>query len=99
MSLISNKVRASVKQIINKVGSSPAYIRGALFDQLKPFALFDAGIIYQSELTIDWHPHSGVATITFPYDADLNHADSEGNGDTIKSRWPRAFGITSSIRW
>ena len=85
MSVNSKKGRASVKQVINKVGSSPSYIRGGLFDQLKPFALFDAGVIHQPELTIDWHPHSGVATITFPYDADLHHADSEGNGDTIKS--------------
>ncbi|MCJ8338069.1 MAG: pirin family protein [Pseudomonadales bacterium] len=81
-----SSVKATIKQIINKLVGSPAYIRGEILDQLKPFALFDAGVIAQPELTIDWHPHSGVATITFPYDADLNHADSEGNGDTIKSR-------------
>jgi len=34
-------------------------------------------------LLIDWHPHSGVATITFPYDATLHHADSAGNGGII----------------
>ena len=79
-------VKATIKQIINKLAGSPAYIRPEILDQLKPFALFDAGVIAQPELTIDWHPHSGVATITFPYDADLIHADSVGNGDTIKSR-------------
>ncbi len=79
-------IKANVKQIINKQGGNPAYIRGEIFHQLKPFALFDSGVINQAELTIDWHPHSGVATITFPYDAELNHADSEGNVDTIKSR-------------
>lgn len=81
-----NLIKASVKQIINKQGGNPAYIRGEIFNQLKPFALFDSGIINQEELIIDWHPHSGVATITLPYDADLKHADSEGNADTIKSR-------------
>ncbi len=86
MNIIKNRAIANVKQIIKKTSGSPAYVRGDLFDQLKPFALFDAGILNQPELTIGWHPHSGVATITFPYDADLIHADSEGNGDTIKSR-------------
>jgi redox-sensitive bicupin YhaK (pirin superfamily) len=75
-----------IKQVIKKQKGSPAYIRGSLFEQLKPFALFDAGIIPKSEMTIGWHPHSGVATITFPYNAKLNHADSEGNGGTINSR-------------
>ena len=37
-------------------------------------------------MTIGWHPHSGVATITMPYNAALNHADSQGNHGTIKSR-------------
>jgi len=79
-------IKAEVSQIINKQNGSPAYIRGKLFEQLKPFALFDAGVIPQSAMTIGWHPHSGVATITFPYDAKLNHADSQGNGGTINSR-------------
>ncbi len=79
-------IKAEISQIINKQNGSPAYIRGKLFEQLKPFALFDAGVIPQSTMTIGWHPHSGVATITFPYDAKLNHADSQGNGGTINSR-------------
>jgi len=84
MSASSHKAR--VKQIVNKQVGSPAYIRGELFQQLKPFALFDAGRLNRPELNIDWHPHSGIATITFPYDADLKHADSQGNGGTVKSR-------------
>ncbi|GEM_PF-1448367 len=86
MNKIESGVTAKVRQVIKKQSGSPAYIRDDVFDLLKPFALFDAGIINQPEMTIGWHPHSGVATITMPYDADLNHADSEGNGDTIKSR-------------
>lgn len=79
-------MKVDIKQIVSKKNGSPAYIRGALFEQLKPFALFDAGIIEKTEMTIGWHPHSGVATITMPYNADLNHADSQGNHGTIKSR-------------
>lgn len=79
-------MKVEIAQIISKKASSPAYIGAELFEKLKPFALFDAGIIAKKDMTIGWHPHSGVATITFPYDAKLNHADSQGNGDTIQSR-------------
>jgi len=52
--------------LLVKKNGSPAYIRDALFEQLKPFALFDAGITEKMEMTIGWYPHSGVATITMP---------------------------------
>ncbi|WDE05868.1 pirin family protein [Thalassomonas viridans] len=79
-----NKV--GVAGIISRSPGGPAYIRGRVFERLKPFALFDSGIIPEKELFIDWHPHSGVATVTFPYDADVSHEDSEGNRATVRSR-------------
>ena len=74
-----------LRQRVNKA-HGPAYITGQNRNEFSPFALFDAGRTGQSEpLIIDWHPHSGVATITFPFDADLHHADSAGNNGIIKS--------------
>jgi len=73
-----------VKQVIDRVGNNPAYITGNNQQYFAPFALFDAGRVPSHDpLLIDWHPHSGVATITFPYDATLHHADSAGNGGII----------------
>ena len=49
--------------------------------------MFDAGRVPSHDpLVIDWHPHSGVATITFPYDATLHHADSAGNNGVIENQ-------------
>ena len=78
----------SVKQLINRIGQSPAYIRANNQELFAPFALFDAGRVFNSKplidpLIIDWHPHSGVATITFPYDCNLHHQDSAGNSGII----------------
>lgn len=75
----------SLRQRVNKA-HGPAYITGQNRNEFAPFALFDAGRTGSKEpLIIDWHPHSGIATITFPYDADLHHADSAGNNGIIKS--------------
>ena len=58
----------TVKQLIEPIGVSPAYITGSDFNQFAPFALFDAGRVPSRDpLIIDWHPHSGVSTITFPF--------------------------------
>ncbi len=75
----------SLRQRVNKT-QGPAYITSQNRNEFAPFALFDAGRTGQKKpLIIDWHPHSGVATITFPFDADLHHADSAGNNGIIKS--------------
>lgn len=75
----------SLRQKVNKT-HGPAYITGQNRNEFAPFALFDAGRTGQKEpLIIDWHPHSGIATITFPFDADLHHVDSAGNNGIIKS--------------
>ncbi|MCG7584687.1 pirin family protein [Photobacterium sp. OFAV2-7] len=73
-----------VREIIDRTAHNPAYITGRNRHDFAPFALFDAGEVRESSpLVIDWHPHSGVATITFPYGADLHHQDSSGNSGVI----------------
>jgi len=77
----------TVKLVINRQGNNPAYITGINLNNFAPFALFDAGRVASHDpLFIDWHPHSGVATITFPYDADLHHKDSAGNHGIIRNQ-------------
>ncbi len=77
----------TIKRVINRLGNNPAYITHKNLKELAPFALFDAGRVPTHDpLVIDWHPHSGVATITFPYDADLHHADSAGNHGIVRNQ-------------
>ena len=62
----------------------PEYITHENRLELAPFVLFDAGAMQREDrLCIDWHPHSGVATVTIPYDCNLHHADSGGNFGVI----------------
>jgi len=74
-------------KIIDRTPSNPAYITHKIRQQLAPFVLFDAGrVVGQEDLFVGWHPHSGVATVTLPYDAKLVHQDSMGNQDTIEDQ-------------
>jgi len=74
-------------QIINRTPNNPAYITHKTRQELAPFVLFDAGrVVGQEELIVDWHPHSGIATVTLPYDAKLIHHDSMGNKNTIEDQ-------------
>lgn len=84
-----------IKQIFSAQG--PAYITRKNRESLNPFVLFDAGLVQTDEKNwgFDWHPHSGVATLTFPFIGDLNHADSGGNSGIIKEggfQWMQAGG-------
>lgn len=77
----------SLTQIIERSPNNPAYINHRIRHLLAPFVLFDAGrVTGHNYLTVDWHPHSGVATVTMPYDANLIHHDSMGNKDTIEDQ-------------
>lgn len=74
----------------------PAYITGTNRIEMSPFVLFDAGPL-KSDTVFgpDWHPHSGVATLTFPYISDLHHSDSENNEGVVKEggyQWMQAGG-------
>ncbi len=66
-------------------GMPPSLITHNNRQSLAPFVLFDAsGTIAATEwLNIDWHPHSGVATVTLPFSANLHHADSAGHDGVI----------------
>lgn len=77
----------TLTQIIDRSENNPAYINHKTRQLLAPFVLFDAGrVTGKEQLTVDWHPHSGVATVTMPYDAQLKHHDSMGNQDTIEDQ-------------
>ncbi len=77
--------RRPIKQIVNKAAAQPAYITSLNRQSLAPFVLFDAGRLNEAKpLNIDWHPHSGVATVTLPCSGTLHHRDSMGNAGEIK---------------
>ncbi|MEH6345771.1 MAG: pirin family protein [Bermanella sp.] len=77
----------TIRKVIHRQGNNPAYITNDNLKDFAPFALFDAGRVPSHDpLIIGWHPHSGVATITFPYDADLHHKDSAGNHGIIRDQ-------------
>lgn len=73
-----------IKEIIKKdtSGDISAYIHGELAQKLAPFVLFDAvHAKTNSTWGFNWHPHSGVATLTYIYGAELHHEDtSSGKG-------------------
>ena len=77
-------------------GATHVFITGANRDRLKPFVLFDAGPIQSDRRWgLPWHPHSGVATLTFPYLSDLYHEDTGGNRGVIREggfQWMQAGG-------
>lgn len=76
-----------IAHIIERKANHPAYINHKIRHLLAPFVLFDAGkVTGKSRLMIDWHPHSGVATVTMPYDAKLTHQDSMGHKGTIEDQ-------------
>lgn len=77
----------TLSQIIEPKTNHPAYINHRIRHLLAPFVLFDAGRVKgKNSLMIDWHPHSGVATVTMPYDAKLIHQDSMGHTGTIEDQ-------------
>jgi len=77
----------ALSQIIEPKTNHPAYINHRIRHLLAPFVLFDAGRVKgKNSLMIDWHPHSGVATVTMPYDAKLIHQDSMGHTGTIEDQ-------------
>jgi len=77
-------------------GSTHQFIPHALRERLKPWVLFDAGPVPSTKRWgLGWHPHSGVATLTFPYASDLDHDDSGDNGGRIREggfQWMQAGG-------
>ena len=52
--------------------------------RLSPFVFldhFDVSVDHQ--WGFDWHPHSGVATVTYVLSSDLDHADTSGAGGRV----------------
>lgn len=79
----------------NNSGDISQYIHADLRNELAPFVLFDAVHAKDVEDTwgFGWHPHSGVATLTYIYDAHLHHQDtSSGSGVINKGgfQWMQA---------
>lgn len=75
--------------------NGPAYITGSLREEFNPYVLFDAGLVETKESSwgFDWHPHSGVATLTIPFKGDLSHEDTSGGKGIVKEngfQWMQA---------
>ncbi len=64
-----------------------AFISGKIKESLKPFVLFDSALVEIKEPTwgFDWHAHSGVATLSFPYVGKVEHEDTTGSKRTIEA--------------
>ncbi|OUR95829.1 hypothetical protein A9Q84_15120 [Halobacteriovorax marinus] len=78
----------------NNEGDISAYINGELAHKLAPFVLFDA-VHAKTDSTwgFSWHPHSGVATLTYIYGAELHHQDTTSEGGVIEKggmQWMQA---------
>ncbi len=78
--IMTRKIKEIIKS--DTSGAISAYIDGELAQKLAPFVLFDAvHVKTDSTWGFDWHPHSGVATLTYIYGAELHHQDtSSGKG-------------------
>ena len=66
-------------------------------EELKPIVFFDAGKFTKNDddLTIGFHPHSGIGIITYFHGTDLYHQDSSNNNGIIYdggAQWIRAGG-------
>ncbi len=71
---------------------------GDLGEQLKPFVFLDHlhGHVPQGA-GFGWHPHSGIATLTYQLDADTLYEDTTGQRGTVSAtglEWMRAGGGT-----
>lgn len=87
----------TIERIIrtNNTGDISQYIHGDLRNELAPFVLFDAVHAKNVEETwgFGWHPHSGVATLTYIYGAQLHHQDTSSGSGVINSggfQWMQA---------
>ena len=67
-----------------------------LRDRLKPFVFLDHfDVRSRRPWGFPFHPHSGVATFTYPYTADLDHKDTGGNRGVLRKdgvQWMAAGG-------
>ena len=65
---------------------------------IKPFVFLDAVAGPVADGTgFGWHPHSGIATLTYALDADLAYEDTAGQQGTVQAtglEWMRAGGGT-----
>ena len=57
---------------------------GDLGHLLKPFIFLDYVEAEGSGPQFGFHPHSGIATLTFPLTFDIEHTTSDGQVDTVK---------------
>jgi redox-sensitive bicupin YhaK (pirin superfamily) len=58
--------------------------------ELTPFLLLDHAGPAQFEPTakprgVDWHPHRGFETVSIAYEGEVDHQDTAGNHDTIRT--------------
>ncbi|NRB80594.1 MAG: pirin family protein [Saccharospirillaceae bacterium] len=76
MNTESKNKQLVIDDIISKTNGSPAYMDHHIRRKLAPFVLFDAGLVPMPSMLVDWHSHSGVATISLPFEGVIYHNDS-----------------------
>jgi redox-sensitive bicupin YhaK (pirin superfamily) len=59
---------------------------GDLGQMLKPFIFLDYVEAQGTGPNFGFHPHSGIATLTFPLTFDIEHTTSTGQVDTVQQR-------------
>jgi redox-sensitive bicupin YhaK (pirin superfamily) len=89
---MSRKIKEIIKT--DTSGDISQYIHGDLAKKLAPFVLFDS-VHAKTDSTwgFNWHPHSGVATLTYIYGAELHHQDTSSGKGVIKKggmQWMQA---------
>jgi redox-sensitive bicupin YhaK (pirin superfamily) len=69
---------------------------GDIGERLKPFVFLDyLHMEIEPGFGFGFHPHSGIATVTYQLDCDVNYIDTEGYEGTLKARgveWMMAGG-------
>ena len=72
------------------------FLEGDRAKRMAPFVLFDTVAVKgEKPWGFGWHAHSGVATLTYIYAAQLNHADSANDPGIVKQggfQWMQAGG-------
>ena len=94
--------RPAQRQVVHRVGAAHDGLIRNLFgprglgEQLKPFVFFDhlSGPV-EAGFGFPFHPHSGIATLTYQLDADVDYEDTTGQRGRLLAtglEWMQAGG-------
>src|SRR4051812_10096232 len=58
---------------------------GDIGQRLKPFVFLDfLNLVLSGDFGFEFHPHSGIATLTYQIDTEVDYIDTEGEKGTLK---------------